>query len=200
MPGEAAAVIAERHLDVVPQRVGARVAFVHSLTIGLGVVEHEPEGKAAAEIRKLLAMGLGADHPVNAKNGATMLDQDEESPWPDQFCRAQSRSHSDGAPGRENDSLSDKRSPENGTRVQSDNSWIRSTSAVSLAIPCTGRPGAVHGPRSTAGSLERPVPETQSPIRLLDAGCTLKPVACQEKAHGRLKHAGSTPGELVPHR
>ena len=27
---------------------------VHSLTIGVGVVEHEPEGKAAAEIRKLL--------------------------------------------------------------------------------------------------------------------------------------------------
>ena len=55
MPGQAAAVIAESNLDVVPHRVGARVAFVHSLTIGLGVVEHEPEGKAAAEIRKLLA-------------------------------------------------------------------------------------------------------------------------------------------------
>ena len=54
MPGQAAAVIAESNLDVVPHRVGARVAFVHSLTIGLGVVEHEPEGKAAAEIRKLL--------------------------------------------------------------------------------------------------------------------------------------------------
>ena len=55
MPGQAAAVIAESNLDVVPHRVCARVAFVHSLTIGLGVVEHEPEGKAAAEIRKLLA-------------------------------------------------------------------------------------------------------------------------------------------------
>ena len=55
MPGQAAAVIAESNLDVVPHRVGARVAFVHSLTIGLGVVEHEPEGKAAAEIRQLLA-------------------------------------------------------------------------------------------------------------------------------------------------
>ena len=50
MPGQAAAVIAESNLDVVPHRVGARVAFVHSLTIGLGVVEHEPEGKAAAEM------------------------------------------------------------------------------------------------------------------------------------------------------
>ena len=40
MPGQAAAVIAESNLDVVPHRVGARVAFVHSLTIGLGVVEH----------------------------------------------------------------------------------------------------------------------------------------------------------------
>ena len=54
MPGQAAAVIAESNLDVVPHWVGARVAFVHSLTIGVGVVEHEPEGKAAAEIRKLL--------------------------------------------------------------------------------------------------------------------------------------------------
>ena len=51
---QAAAVIAESNLDVVPHWVGARVAFMHSLTSGLGVVEHEPEGKAATEIRKLL--------------------------------------------------------------------------------------------------------------------------------------------------
>ena len=54
MTGQAAAVIAENNLDVVPHWVGARVAFVHSLTLGVGVVEHEPDGKAAAEIRSLL--------------------------------------------------------------------------------------------------------------------------------------------------
>ena len=37
----------------------------------------------------------------------------------------------------------------------------------SPATPCTGRPGEEHGPRTAAGSLERPVPETQSPTDCL---------------------------------
>ena len=45
--------IAESGLDVAPCRVGARIAFQHSITRGLGVVEHEPAGKAAAETRAL---------------------------------------------------------------------------------------------------------------------------------------------------
>ncbi len=45
--------MAARGLEVAPCRVGARVAFQHSLTNGLGVIEHEPRGKAAAEIAAL---------------------------------------------------------------------------------------------------------------------------------------------------
>ena len=37
----------------------------------------------------------------------------------------------------------------------------------SPATQCTGRPGEEHGPRTAAGSLERPVPETQSPTDCL---------------------------------
>ena len=47
---QAAEAVAERGIEVIPHRIGARVAFQHSLTRGQGVLEHEPEGKAAAEI------------------------------------------------------------------------------------------------------------------------------------------------------
>ena len=50
---QAAEAIAESGLDIAPCRIGARIAFQHSITRGLGVVEHEPDGKAAAEIRAL---------------------------------------------------------------------------------------------------------------------------------------------------
>ena len=47
---QAAEAIAQSGLDVAPCRIGARIAFQHSITRGLGVVEHDPNGKAAAEI------------------------------------------------------------------------------------------------------------------------------------------------------
>ena len=50
---QAAEAAASSGLEVSPCRIGSRVAFQHSLTNGLGVIEHEPEGKAAAEIRAL---------------------------------------------------------------------------------------------------------------------------------------------------
>ena len=53
LPDQAADAIAERGLEVAPCRVGARVAFQHSVTRGLGVLEHEPSGKAASEIHAL---------------------------------------------------------------------------------------------------------------------------------------------------
>ena len=53
LPEQAAEAIAARGLEVAPCRIGARVAFQHSLTNGLGVLEHEPAGKAASEIREL---------------------------------------------------------------------------------------------------------------------------------------------------
>ena len=53
LPDQAEEAIAVRGLNVAPCRIGARVAFQHSLTNGLAVLEHEPAGKAAAEIREL---------------------------------------------------------------------------------------------------------------------------------------------------
>ena len=53
LPDQAAEAINGRGLEVAPCRIGARVAFQHSLTNGLGGLEHEPAGKAASEIREL---------------------------------------------------------------------------------------------------------------------------------------------------
>lgn len=50
---EAADAVESRGLGVAPCRIGARVAIQHALTRGLGVLEHEPGGKAAAEIASL---------------------------------------------------------------------------------------------------------------------------------------------------
>ena len=50
---QATAALAVYGLKPAPCRVGARVAFVHSLTSGTGVLEHDPRGKAAAEIQAL---------------------------------------------------------------------------------------------------------------------------------------------------
>ena len=50
---QAAAAVQDLGLKAIPHRVGARVAFNHSLTAGLGVIEYEPRGRAAEEIRKL---------------------------------------------------------------------------------------------------------------------------------------------------
>ena len=53
----------------VSPRASAQARLGLPLPIGLGVVEHEPEGKAAAEIRKLLASGSpGKTHrqPINS--------------------------------------------------------------------------------------------------------------------------------------
>ena len=55
LPAEAAEVVQCRGLEVVPCRIGTRVAFQHSLTRGLGVLEHEPAGKAAAEVAALFS-------------------------------------------------------------------------------------------------------------------------------------------------
>ena len=53
LPEQAAEATTGRGLEVAPCRIGARGAFQHSLTNGLGVLEHEPAGKAASEIREL---------------------------------------------------------------------------------------------------------------------------------------------------
>lgn len=50
---QAIAALAVYGLQPTPCRIGARVAFVHSLTNGTGVMEHDPRGKAAAEIQEL---------------------------------------------------------------------------------------------------------------------------------------------------
>lgn len=53
LPDEAATAVAEQGLEVAPFRIGARVAFQHALTNGLSMIEHEPRGKAGAEIAAL---------------------------------------------------------------------------------------------------------------------------------------------------
>ncbi len=51
--GEATAALSRRGVGILGHTVGQRQAFVHALNHGLGVVEYEPRGKAAAEIRGL---------------------------------------------------------------------------------------------------------------------------------------------------
>ena len=41
-------------LEVAPIRILDRASFTHALTVGRGVTEHEPKGKAAGEIRALM--------------------------------------------------------------------------------------------------------------------------------------------------
>lgn len=52
---EAEQAIQALDLDVSPTRLGQRAAFVHSLTLGQGVLEYEPSGKAAAEVKAVYA-------------------------------------------------------------------------------------------------------------------------------------------------
>ena len=51
---EARAVLASAGLEVMGPALGQRAAFVHALTTGQGVMEYEPGGKAAVEVRALL--------------------------------------------------------------------------------------------------------------------------------------------------
>ncbi len=50
---EARAVIAAHNTCIAPTCLGNRAAFQHAATMGLGVTEYEPNGKAALEIRDL---------------------------------------------------------------------------------------------------------------------------------------------------
>ncbi|MEE4379040.1 MAG: AAA family ATPase [Candidatus Competibacteraceae bacterium] len=50
---EAKEVIADYGADIVPISLGHRAAFQHAATLGLGVLEYEPNGKAAKEIKGL---------------------------------------------------------------------------------------------------------------------------------------------------
>lgn len=49
----AAEALSDYRLPIAPIRIGSRVAFVKSLTEGKGVVEYEPTGRSAQEIRHL---------------------------------------------------------------------------------------------------------------------------------------------------
>ncbi|AHB48969.1 ParA [Hyphomicrobium nitrativorans NL23] len=52
----AAEALADYGLPVLPVRIGSRVAFIKSLTEGKGVVEFEPSGRSAQEIRQLFTL------------------------------------------------------------------------------------------------------------------------------------------------
>jgi len=53
LPAQAAETVEDQGLEVAPVRIGARVAFQHALSHGRGVLEHEPQGKAAEEVEAL---------------------------------------------------------------------------------------------------------------------------------------------------
>lgn len=55
---EAVQAVAAYGVEVVPVQLGQRAAFVHCLTAGLGAQEFDPEGKAAAEVQRLLQWTL----------------------------------------------------------------------------------------------------------------------------------------------
>ncbi len=48
---EALEAIKSYDLKIIPEYLGQRAAFVHSLTVGQGVIEYEPAGKAAQEVQ-----------------------------------------------------------------------------------------------------------------------------------------------------
>lgn len=50
---EATEAINSYGLEILPEQLGQRAAFVHSLTLGQSVLEYEPAGKAAQEIRTI---------------------------------------------------------------------------------------------------------------------------------------------------
>ncbi len=50
---EALEAIRSYGLEIVPEHLGQRAAFVHSLTVGQAVLEYEPSGKAAQEIETI---------------------------------------------------------------------------------------------------------------------------------------------------
>lgn len=50
---EAKEVIAAYGASITPVAIGHRAAFQHAATVGLGVIEYEPRGKAALEIQEL---------------------------------------------------------------------------------------------------------------------------------------------------
>ena len=53
LKGEAEQVLRSYGVELAPVTLGHRIAFVHSLTSGQGVLEYEPNGKAAEEITEL---------------------------------------------------------------------------------------------------------------------------------------------------
>ena len=58
LAAHAAEAVESAGLAVSPCRIGTRIAIQHALTRGLGVLEHEPKGKAAAEVTELFGWAL----------------------------------------------------------------------------------------------------------------------------------------------
>lgn len=56
LPDEAAAFLAGQGIPVCPLRISQRAAFGHAITAGKTVLEYEPEGAAATEIKNLFML------------------------------------------------------------------------------------------------------------------------------------------------
>ena len=67
---EATQAMTNMNIDVAPVQIGQRVAYVHAFTEGQGVLEYEPKGKAAQEIKTLYRFIL--------KNMRTQNEQEKE--------------------------------------------------------------------------------------------------------------------------
>lgn len=68
----AAEALADYGLPVLPVRIGSRVAFIKSLTEGKGVVEFEPSGRSAQEIRQLFTSARRIDGMKNKQREGVM--------------------------------------------------------------------------------------------------------------------------------
>lgn len=68
LPNEAVDAIRGYGLEVAPVIITQRAAFVHSLTLGQSVLEYEPEGKAAQEIKTLYMFACCQDNMQTSKN------------------------------------------------------------------------------------------------------------------------------------
>ena len=66
---EAQATLEAHGLPVAPVRIGHRAAFVHAATIGQGVQEYDPRGKATREITSLYEWTCRHASPTAALNG-----------------------------------------------------------------------------------------------------------------------------------
>lgn len=69
LPEDAETVLGRHSIPIAPVRITQRAAFGHSLTAGQSVVEYEPDGAAALEIRELCAIACNHAGIITKNHG-----------------------------------------------------------------------------------------------------------------------------------